>query len=91
MTREGVDDDIWRCDCGGHHFVSITTFKMMVDEESYLSVMLYDHAGGLLDRLRVAWDILMHGKSCSGEVLLARPDAKQLHAAIQKVIGDGDA
>ena len=61
-------DKIWRCACGGRHYVSITAFK--AGNEVFLSVDLHDRSNGLLDRIKSAVNILIHGKDLTGEVLL---------------------
>lgn len=83
---------IWRCSCGGHHFVSVTAFAGTSEDpgEAYLEVMLHDGAEGLWGRLRTAWDILVHGESCSGEVVLEPAIAVELVAEIRRVTGASD-
>ncbi len=43
-------DRIWRCDDGGHHYVSLMAFDIgSEDQHVFLSLSLYEFAGGLWD------------------------------------------
>lgn len=73
---------IWRCDCGGAHFVSVSRISFGDPYTSYLSVEVEYRADTLLNRIKVAWDILRHGRHSNGDVLLAPKVITELQQAL---------
>jgi hypothetical protein len=66
---------IWRCSCGGSHFVSVSRFA---DEETvYLHVEEYPVAGHW-GRLRACFDLLRGRRHTWYEVLLTPEQAGQV-------------
>lgn len=84
-------DKIWRCACGGPHFLSIQVMPLSDGAEAYLSVVeTYDPARETLwGRLRAAWTILRN-RHFDGMELILEPDvarqiALELHRAARRV------
>ena len=77
-------DKIWRCACGGYHYVSLTAFK--VGKEVFLSVDLHDRSNGILDRIKSAVSILIHGKDLTGEVLLAGNTLREFQEEVVRLV-----
>lgn len=87
MREDRNSDRIWRCDDGGHHYVSLMAFDVGSEEqETYLSLNLYEFAEGFWGRVRSVFGILRYGKSCTGEVLLRGNAAREFRAELDRLI-----
>lgn len=88
MSKDRYSDRIWRCDDGGHHYVSLMAFDVgSSDQETFLSIDLHEFAEGLWDRIKSAIEIMRYGKSLTGEVLLRGPVAREFRAELDRLIG----
>lgn len=68
-------DKIWRCDCGGQHFLSITS----TDCEAYITLEGNFDAPSLRRRLKAFWKFLRHGHYDTWmEILLTSKVAREI-------------
>jgi hypothetical protein len=87
MTEDRYSDRIWRCDCGGHHFITLMAFDVgSQDQETYLTLCLEDRPDGLWRRIKAAFQILRHGKAESGDVLLTGQSLKEFQEEVARLV-----
>jgi len=63
-------DRQWRCSCGGSHFLSIRYLDYGRDSSGYLSLESAYRPVGFWDRLKTAWQVLMHGICTLDEIIM---------------------
>ena len=70
-----MQEKIWRCDCGGSHFVSI---QKPYDDTPVLSIELYEVYRTFSDRIHHAWAALRCPEWQIDEVLLTPKTAQEI-------------
>lgn len=79
-----MTEKLWRCDCGGPHYLSITRWP----EEGEAWVTVEDPmrvAYGFWQRLKWAWELLRTGWHWWGAVLLEPGTAREIAAELNRV------
>lgn len=79
----GMRERIWRCDCGAGEYVSVGYDEGAVGEVNWmwpwLNLDLAVWGNGPWERVRMAWQVLRHGKLCYGGILLDPVAAEEVY------------
>ncbi len=87
--REQYSERIWRCDCGGQHFISIarpTIVKGDIDFYQYLAFETHIKTDVLWERIKAAWQILREGQWCDGDLHLDAVTAREVCEELTKAV-----
>jgi len=85
-------EKLWRCSCGGSHFVALKTLCWGGEGYTYLIVEdMYRFAGGLRRRLRAAWNVLWRGHHGWTDILLEPDDGRALAAELIALADETEA
>lgn len=86
--RECCSERIWRCDCGGPHFLVISRPTMAdADDDDfyqYLALETLTRADGLWERIKAAWQIVRQGQWCDGDLHLDATTAREVCEELTK-------
>lgn len=80
-----LKEKLWRCTCGGDHYLSIG-FDEEMEIKPWLSVAIMKYPRGFFARLGMAWELLREGEHWDADLCLDRATATEIRDTLNELI-----